>query len=230
MNNSQKVLLPMLPHGNGFAPRGSVAVLSPSLKSYCKKASWRACFCNFLITPLDQSFAFICWKQVQHFDTLTEMKCSFSRIKVVIPTFPSTCFQKHKSQKINYSIHHSLPGTWMAISWGPVTRDALCSYKTLSKLKILKGCNETTTTNRTENSGRLLTPHRHHCAGNGVRTQSNNCLCKMHSLPVKTAMGCTLVNRKHFQKQKIYFSMHFFLQVSRHISLRSAPRNGTKFG
>lgn len=79
-----------------------------------RKASWRACFC-FLMTHLEQSFVFICWKQVQHFDTLAELKCSFSRMKVVIPTSPPICLQKYKSQRINYSLDHSLPGTWMTI-------------------------------------------------------------------------------------------------------------------
>lgn len=38
----------------------------------------------------------------------------------------------------------------MAISPGSFTRDALCSYKTVSKLSILKDCNETTTTTMTD--------------------------------------------------------------------------------
>lgn len=163
------------------------------------------------MTTLEQSFVFICWKQVQHFDTLVEMKCSFSRMKGVIPTFPSTCFQKHKSQKkkINNTIHHSLLGTWMTIFGGPFTSDALCSYKTVSRLRHFEGLQWDHYYYNWQNSERFLTPRRHHRAGNGIRTQPNNCLWKLPSLSVRSAIECTLVQRK-FQKQKIYLSMHFF--------------------
>lgn len=182
------------------------------------------------MTHLEQFFVFICWKQVQHFDTLAELKCSFSRMKAVIPTSPPICFQKYKSQRINYSLYHSLPGTWMTIFGGPSTRDALCSYKTASRLRCFEGLqwDHHYYYYDWQNSKRLLTPHGHHCAGNCIRTQPNNCLRKLHSLSAKTAIACALVHRKQFQK--IYIFIHLFLQVSGHITWRSIPKNGTRFG
>lgn len=207
----------MLPHGNGFAPRGSVAMHSPPVKTYCKKSKLKSLFLTFSNNTLR---AVLCLHLLKPCAPLSHssVKCSFSRINV-IPTFPSTCFPKHKSQKTNYSIHHSLPGTWTTISWGPFTSDALCSYKTVSKLRILKDCNETTTITITDR------------AVKGFSHLTDITVLEIVSEPNPTiaCAKCTAYlerlqwdvhwwTESSFKKQKIYFSMHFFLQVSRHIS------------
>jgi len=125
----------------GLAPTASVAAFSPPLKSYPEKSKLKSlCLCHILSNYIASAVLHLLKPGTALFNILAERRCSFSRTKVVILTFPSTCFQQPKSPQTSYLIHKSLPETQLTPAGRPFTWNTFCNYTTtVQSLRGFKG-------------------------------------------------------------------------------------------